>query len=143
MLILNAMKKLILYALVSFGFSLFFSKAFSQPKIQFQGDSTFYRVGTMPYNSNRLLATIKFKNIGDAPLLITWHKTTCGCDYSKCSKNHIAPSDSSFIEYYYDIKRLGPINKSLYVYTNDPNNELVVIRFKGAVIKPEISEVEP
>lgn len=136
------MKKLMLYAVCVIGFTLFYSKATSQPKIQFQGDSTLYRVGKISYRSKPLLATIKFKNIGDAPLIITWHKTTCGCDYSKCSKNHIAPGDSSFIEYYYDTKRLGPIYKTLSVYINDPNNELVVIRFKGEVIKPETREAE-
>lgn len=76
------------------------------------------------------------KNIGSEPLIISTAKTACGCDVASWDKDPILPGDSSRITYKYDSNRIGPINKSMTIQTNDTIEPTVIVRFKG-MIKPK------
>ena len=55
----------------------------------------------------------KFTNTGDAPLIISNSKGSCGCTVPVWPKEPIAPGASNVIKVKYDTKRIGAFNKSL------------------------------
>lgn len=82
--------------------------------------------------------TFEFKNTGNAPLIISNAKGSCGCTVPEWPKEPIAPGASSTIKVKYDTKRPGPINKSVTITSNAVNEPTKVIRIKGTVgPKPE------
>lgn len=74
------------------------------------------------------------KNNGDEPLVITSVKTSCGCDVADWPKDPIEPNGFTFIKYKYDSKRVGPINKSMTIQSNDPDQPVLVVRVKGCIL---------
>ncbi len=77
----------------------------------------------------------KFINTGNEPLIITTAKTSCGCDVANWPKEPIQPGDTASINYKYDSKRLGPINKSMTINSNAVNSPSLVVRTKGLILK--------
>lgn len=73
------------------------------------------------------------RNTGDEPLIIEFANTSCGCDVAEWPKEPIEPKAYAYIRYKYDSKRIGPINKSMTIKSNDPENPLIVVRVKGYV----------
>lgn len=83
-------------------------------------------------------ATYKFKNIGNAPLVISKVETSCGCTAVKdWSEKPYQPGDSGFITVEFDSnKRIGLITKTITVMANtfpSPNKLLLC----GYVIGPD------
>ena len=82
--------------------------------------------------------TFEFKNTGNAPLIISNAKGSCGCTVPSWPKEPIAPGASSKISVKYDTKRPGAINKSVTITSNAVDSPTKVIRIKGNVKpKPE------
>lgn len=75
----------------------------------------------------------KVTNTGNAPLIISFCKGSCGCTVPECPKEPIAPGASAEIKVKYDTKRPGPINKSVTITSNAVNSPSKVIRIKGNV----------
>lgn len=73
------------------------------------------------------------KNTGNEPLIINTAKTSCGCDVATWPMEPIPPQGTAFIQYKYDSKRIGPINKSMTIESNDPDSPYLVVRVKGFV----------
>lgn len=69
-------------------------------------------------------------NSGDAPLLISSVKTSCGCTASDYTKEAIAPGTSGFVKATYNASKEGSFNKSLKVVSNAGEANLFV---KGVV----------
>lgn len=77
--------------------------------------------------------TFKFKNIGDAPLIISSIEKTCGCTTPEFSKQPIKPGESGKIVVTYDSKgHKGFQNKRLIVKANTNPSESI-IRIKAQV----------
>ena len=72
-------------------------------------------------------------NEGDAPLIISRCKGSCGCTVPQCQKEPILPGATSSIKVKYDTKRIGPINKSVTITSNATNDPTKVIRIKGKI----------
>ena len=72
------------------------------------------------------LRLAKFTNIGTEPLIISGAKGSCGCTVPNWPKDPIMPGESSQIEIRYDTKRVGAINKSVTVTSNDPAGTHVI-----------------
>ena len=72
-------------------------------------------------------------NTGNAPLIISMCKGSCGCTVPSCPKEPIAPGASAEIKVKYDTNRIGPINKSVTVTSNADNEPQKIIRIKGNV----------
>ncbi len=100
------------------------------PTIQFE--SLIYSYGDICYNTNPG-GIFHFKNTGDEPLVLISVKTSCGCLVGSWSREPVMPGESGTIKCKYDTKRLGPINKSITVKTNDTTNSITVLRIKGKV----------
>ena len=78
--------------------------------------------------------TFEFKNTGNAPLIISNAKGSCGCTVPSWPKEPIAPGASAVITVKYDTKRPGAINKSVTITSNAVNSPTKVIRIKGNVL---------
>lgn len=127
------MKKLALMALVAF---IGFTAQAQQAKITFNEDTVDY--GTIEKGSDGL-RVFEFTNTGDAPLIISDVKSSCGCTVPKKPEGPIAPGASSSIQVKYDTNRVGPIRKTITVYSN-ASEPMVALKIKGTV-KPESSSV--
>ena len=99
-------------------------------QISFEKDM--HDFGTMKQGSDVSFKYI-FTNTGDAPLIISDVKKSCGCTSPSWSKEPIAPGKSGFVVLAYDSKRVGPFNKSVVVSSNSAENPEFTLRFKGTI----------
>lgn len=131
------MKKFILAFSLIFLFSGFSiaqhgSKTEKQAKIKF--NKKVHDYGTI-YQHGDGHCVFEFTNTGDAPLVLTSVRSSCGCTVPKWPRNkQIMPGESQKIKVTYDTRRLGPINKQITVRSN-ASNSTVVLRIKGKVIQ--------
>lgn len=102
----------------------------SGAKIDFSKETHDY--GTIENGANGQ-CTFEFKNTGNAPLIISNAKGSCGCTVPSWPKEPIAPGASASISVKYDTKRPGAINKSVTITSNAVNEPSKVIRIKGNV----------
>nr|WP_321225217.1 DUF1573 domain-containing protein [uncultured Psychroserpens sp.] len=88
--------------------------------------------GTIAQNSDgtRLFT---FTNTGDAPLLITNVKTSCGCTVPSYSKTPILPGQTGELNIKYDTKRLGSFTKTITVTSNATGGNKI-LKIKGHII---------
>lgn len=124
------MKLILLLSTLFLFYTGIFSQQKSGPIITF--DSLVSNYGFIPKNSDGR-TYFKFTNKGDEPLLITGVKSSCGCLVPKWPREPILPGETNVIEARYDTKRIGKINKSLTVISNDTSKPRVVLRIKGEV----------
>lgn len=75
----------------------------------------------------------EFTNTGNAPLIISSVKSTCGCTVPKKPKEPIMPGETREIEVKYDTKRVNPIRKTITVISN-AETPTVALKIKGLVI---------
>lgn len=78
----------------------------------------------------------EFTNIGDAPLVIQEVKSSCGCTVPKKPEEPVMPGERGKIEVKYDTKRVGPIRKTVTVYSNS-DVPVKALKIKGTVIDTE------
>ncbi len=77
--------------------------------------------------------TYKFKNTGNAPLIITAVEKTCGCTDTKFPKDPIKPGGEGSISITYDSKgHKGFQNKRVIVKANTNPSE-TILKFKAQV----------
>lgn len=74
----------------------------------------------------------KFKNTGNAKLLITNARGSCGCTVPSYSKAPIEAGDESEIKVRYDTHRLGQFRKRVTLTTN-AGEEPIILTIKGKV----------
>jgi hypothetical protein len=108
------------------------------PEITFETEVIDY--GTIEQGANGV-REFKFTNTGKEPLIITNAKGSCGCTVPSWPKEPIKPGESGVIKVKYDTRRVGPINKSVTVYSN-AKTPVKVLRIKGTV-KPAPKETIP
>ena len=77
--------------------------------------------------------TFKFKNVGNAPLIISSIEKTCGCTTPEFTKTPVKPGESGKITMTYDSKgHKGFQNKRLIVKANTNPSE-TILRIKAQV----------
>ncbi len=91
--------------------------------------------GTIDQGSEPLRLA-NFTNTGTEPLIISGAKGSCGCTVPNWPKEPIMPGETSQIEIRYDTKRVGAINKTVTVSSNDAAGKHV-IRVVGTINKVE------
>lgn len=124
------MKKILsLIAVILFGAAAY---AQAGPKIEFRADTVDY--GTVKKGSDDGKRFFVFTNTGDAPLVISEVKSTCGCTVPSWPKEPIAPGESGKIEVKYNMAP-GPIRKTITVHSNAVNypDGIVPLKLKGTV----------
>lgn len=128
------MKKLVMIAIfVLAGVGTAFAQS---AKMQFTSETIDY--GEIKKGSDGV-RVFEFKNTGDAPLVIKEVSSSCGCTIPKKPDSPIAPGETGTIEVKYDTKRVGPIRKTVTVYSNaeEPTKAL---KIKGKVLQEEADE---
>lgn len=99
-------------------------------KIEFESETIDY--GTIEKGANGV-RVFKFKNTGNAPLIISKVKSSCGCTVPKKPEGPIMPGETGEIEVKYDTKRVMPIRKTITV-TSNADRPTVALKIKGTVV---------
>jgi len=121
------MKKFALMILVAFvGFT---TAQAQQAEITFKEETIDY--GTITRGDDGL-RVFEFTNTGDAPLIISNVRSSCGCTIPKKPNGPIAPGESSTIEVKYDTNRVGPIRRTITVLSN-ASQSMVPLKITGTV----------
>lgn len=94
--------------------------------------------GTIVQHSEPLRIA-KFTNTGTAPLIVTSARGSCGCTVPDYPKQPIMPGESAQIEVRYATDRLGQINKTVTITTNE-GGEAHVLKVVGE-INPKPADV--
>ncbi|MGB0981287.1 MAG: DUF1573 domain-containing protein [Winogradskyella sp.] len=99
-------------------------------KIEFKTDVIDY--GTIEKGADGL-RVFEFTNTGNAPLIISNAKSTCGCTVPNWPKEPIMPGESGEIKVKYDTKRVNPIRKTITI-TSNAETPTVALKIKGLII---------
>jgi len=97
--------------------------------------------GTIEHNTDGARKFI-FTNTGDAPLIISNARGSCGCTVPTWPKEPIVPGGTGEIGVKYDTKRIGKFTKSITLTTNT-SEKLKTLTIKGEVLKPAEEPVAP
>lgn len=95
-------------------------------------DVTEIDYGTISKGSNGI-RTFEFTNTGNAPLVVTNVKSSCGCTIPKKPEAPVAPGARGVIEVKYDTKRVGNIHKTITVYSNAKENPSFLLTITGTI----------
>ncbi|MDT0646119.1 DUF1573 domain-containing protein [Zunongwangia sp. F260] len=109
----------------------------AQAKIVFQSETIDY--GEIKKGSDGV-RVFEFTNTGDEPLVIKEVSSSCGCTIPKKPEGPIAPGETGTIEVKYDTKRVGPIRKTVTVYSN-AEETIKALKIKGKVLPEEVTEI--
>ena len=120
------MKKIVFLALLA---SVSFA-ANAQAKISFKSETVNF--GEISKGSDGI-RVFEFTNTGNAPLIISEVKSSCDCTVPKKPDGAIAPGMSNTIQVKYDTNRVGPIRKTITVYSN-AEESIIALKIKGEVL---------
>ncbi len=88
------------------------------------------------------LRVVEFTNTGTEPLVISNARGSCGCTVPTWPKEPIMPGQTSQLEIRYDTKRLGKINKTVTITTNEGGDKKV-LKVIGTIHQAEEEEGVP
>jgi hypothetical protein len=128
------MKRLVLLSIIV----LVNFAANAQAKISFKSETVNY--GEIAKGSDGI-RVFEFTNTGNAPLIISEVKSSCGCTVPKKPDGPIAPGASNTIQVKYDTNRVGPIRKTVTVYSN-ADEPIKALKIKGEVLPAGKSVLE-
>lgn len=101
-------------------------------EFEFETETIDYGTINKDEDGNR---TFVFVNKGDAPILISNIKSSCGCTVPSFSKTPILPGESGEIKVKYATSRVGPFSKTVTVLSNS-NQPQKQLKIKGKILKP-------
>ena len=96
-------------------------------------DTTLFDFGTIPYAGNGT-CSFTFTNTGDAPLIITSFRSSCGCLVPHWDQEPVLPGQKGKVRLKYDTRRAGPFQKTATLLSNATNAPMVLLRIKGTVL---------
>ncbi|TWO34300.1 DUF1573 domain-containing protein [Seonamhaeicola sediminis] len=99
-------------------------------KIEFKTETIDY--GTIEKGSDGV-RVFEFTNTGDAPLIISDVKSSCGCTIPSKPKEPILPGKTGEIKVKYDTNRVNPIRKTITVISN-ADTPTIALKIKGLVV---------
>ena len=126
----DIMKNFLVLFIAFFSYILVHSQEM-KPEISFE--KTVIDYGTVNTGDNGVREFV-FKNSGNAPLIISNVKSTCGCTIPKKPEKPILPGESEKIQVKYDTKRVGFIRKSITVTSNAASSPTTILKIKGQVV---------
>ena len=112
------------------------AQAKKKPQIQFE--ETNIDLGTFPENDPVKTVKFKFKNVGNAKLVINSVSTSCGCTVADYPKDFIAPGATGVITVTYDGKGKYPgrFRKGISVFTNN-GKDVTRLYIEGVMTSPK------
>ncbi|MGO3184470.1 MAG: DUF1573 domain-containing protein [Aequorivita sp.] len=116
---------------------LFCTALFAQDTAQaetgvFKFDSKVIDYGTLAHNADGVRA-FTFKNVGDAPIVISKVKGSCGCTVPSKPDHAIMPGETAEIGVKYATNRVGAFSKTVTV-TSNASDATVVLKIKGKIL---------
>ena len=125
---------LLFFALISaLGFSQDKVAAEKVGKFEFVSDEIDY--GKIEQNADGM-RVFKFTNTGNAPIVISNAKGSCGCTVPTYPKNVILPGETGEINVKYATDRIGAFTKTVTL-TSNASEPSKVLRVKGEVLAPK------
>jgi hypothetical protein len=106
-------------------------------KIEFKTEVIDY--GTIEKGADGV-RVFEFTNTGNAPLIISNVRSTCGCTVPEKPDGPIMPGETGEIKVKYDTNRVNPIRKTITVISN-ADRPTVALKIKGTVIDPSKKSV--
>lgn len=106
---------------------------FAQTGARLTLDYTVHDRGIVTFKGDGLFK-FPYTNTGDKPLIILTVKSSCGCLIGSWRREPLPPGETDTIYGKYATTRIGPINKSLTVQSNDNENPNILLRIKGVVV---------
>lgn len=120
------------FLLLGFLFTTLLVSAQEKAEIQFKEETIDY--GKISRGSDGV-RVFEFTNTGDAPLVITNVRSSCGCTIPKKPEEPILPGQTGLIEVKYDTNRAaGPFRKAITVSSN-ANSPTKILKIKGELIE--------
>ena len=120
------------FLLLGFLFTTLLVSAQEKAEIQFKEETIDY--GKISRGSNGV-RVFEFTNTGDAPLVITNVRSSCGCTIPKKPEEPILPGQTGQIEVKYDTNRAaGPFRKAITVSSN-ANSPTKILKIKGELVE--------
>jgi hypothetical protein len=87
-----------------------------QPRIEFEKD--LHQFGTI-FSGERVVYSFRFTNTGDAPLVITGTRSSCGCTAGQYTRDPVPPGERGFVSVEFNSAgRNGFQQETLWVQTN-------------------------
>ncbi len=123
------MKYFIFSVIIFFGFYAFSQE--KQAKITFEQEVINYGKIDQSANARKVF---KFKNTGNAPLILQKVKGSCGCVVLNYPKKPIMPNESGEIEIIYNVLKKGRISRTVTV-TSNAKQRIKILKIKGRVVK--------
>ncbi len=120
---------------ILFSTSLFAQASEDSNKGVFDFETETLDYGTIAHKSDGVRA-FKFKNTGNAPIVITKVKGSCGCTVPTKPKGPIMPGETAEIGVKYATDRVGAFTKTITV-TSNASEATKVIKIKGKVLAGE------
>jgi hypothetical protein len=117
--------------ILSFIAICFLTLAVNAQEFKFESELINYGKITQGSEGKRVF---EFTNVGDAPLIISEIKSTCGCTVPSKPEKPIMPGENGKIEVSYDTKRLGGFSKAITIYSN-AKQERKMLKIKGFITK--------
>lgn len=107
------------------------------PEISF--DKTVHDYGIIVKGGNGT-CEFTFTNTGKEPLILSKPISSCGCTVPTWPQEPILPGKSDVIKVTYNTNNVGPINKTVTVYSNAQSSR-VMLSIKGKVVAPPVETV--
>jgi len=98
--------------------------------------------GTIEYKGEPY-RTLQFTNTGTEPLVIKSARGSCGCTTPEWPKEPIEPGASAEIKVRYATERVGNINKTVKITTNEVGENTHTIKVIGKILPKEEEESVP
>ena len=129
------MKKiLILAALINMTVFVVNAQKINRPIIEFEWNV--YDYDTIMQNNNGM-CSFRFKNTGDAPLIISSTSASCGCTEPEFDSKPVMPGEVGEIKVKYNTSLVGAFRKTIVVKSNAANQGTSILTIKGYVKKKE------
>ena len=108
-----------------------------EAKIEFKETTIDY--GTIEKGADGV-RIFEFTNTGNAPLIISKVKSSCGCTVPSWPKQPIMAGETGEIKVKYDTNRVNPIRKTITV-TSNAETPTVALKIKGLVVDTSTKSV--
>lgn len=90
------------------------------------------------FQGRKIEHTFRFRNAGDATLVVDKVRSSCGCTAALLSSQQIPPGGAGEIRTTFDSGRFrGAVAKTVYLYVNDPQQPVTQFHLRGTV-RPEL-----
>jgi len=119
-----------LFLFLCFCFLALTNKLYAQGTLQLEKQT--HEFGNVPQGTP-VTYEFKFKNTGNAPIVISNVQASCGCTTPEWTNTPVLPGKAGSIKAQYNAAAMGAFNKSITVTSNATNSSEVVF-IKGTVV---------